>query len=260
MPQKPTVKNGTIATQADRRFLVTVFDQHKSPRFPNGRPWWGSAEFPSNPGEDPGIVGALMPGNHEDPFGSTWEAPWLPVYTVRYFAVNFQNRKVQIKYGVIRSDCQQATEKYYAATAVIAYEKEWEPPVVGGVVDHFYRAVLGPPPQSPKIPEAAQAGDPWLLGSTQEANDGLLAILKATQYGGSGVIIPPVAKAPLATPDDVLTMSKADLNALIAQAVGDALAAQRAPSDAKRQAMAKARAAKALKHAQAGAHAAPSGA
>lgn len=236
-PSKTPTHIKSVASQADRRKVVTFYDQHRSSKFPTGRPWWGHVEMPSDPMFPGGVVGSLTPGDHTDTPGiweSAWEAPWLP--DEKYLRSDTETGKVTIHYGAMLSDYRAANEKYYAAAAVIAFEKGWEAPEPNGTVEYRFRAVLGPPPQSPKIPQAAMAGDPWLLGFSREPNEELVRILKATAYGGTGVVLMPPVK-----PDDVLTMSKDDLNALIARAVAEAMASTKVDP------MAKARAAKAAK-------------
>jgi len=243
MPTKNPVSIKSVASQADRRKLATFFDQHKSARFPNGRPWWGYVEMPSEPGYDYGPIGTWTPGNHEDgerrDWSSVWDAPWMP--DAKWMRFDYERRRMTIMYGPMMSEYQQANEDYYAKAALIAVEKGWEAPEPGKAVSFRFRAVLGPPPQSPLIPQAAMAGDPWLLGFQQEPNEQLERILKATRYGGSGISQEhETSEAP-----KLLSLSQDDVDAKIAAGIKAALEAMEAERKQKKvDSMAKARAAK----------------
>jgi cytosine/adenosine deaminase-related metal-dependent hydrolase len=220
MPTKPTYEIQTSNTQAKSRKLVTVYDQHKSARFPNGRPWWGYAEMPAERGAPWGFVGSLAPGNHLNAFGDTWEAPWLP--DDKWLQPNVETGKLTINYGGMVAEYTQATRTYYEKCAEVAHENKWIAPTFGGHVDSRFRAVVGRDvPQSPKIPQAAMAGDPWLLGVTTEINEGLHKILKATTYGSMSRVIDD--QAVNATTTVAVTP---DIQAMIDKAVAAALAAQ----------------------------------
>ena len=226
MPTKPTYEIQTANTQSKSRKLVTVYDQHKSTRFPNGRPWWGYAEMPAERGMPWGFVGNLAPGNHEEAaqrnWASCWEAPWLPDH--KWMQPNVETGRVTINYGGMIAEYTSATKAYYERCAEVAHENKWIAPAFGGHVDSRFRAVVGRDvPQSPRIPQAAMAGDPWILGSTTEINEGLRKILSATTYGSMSRVIDEgfIADAvpqPAATPD---------IQAMIDKAVAAALAAQK---------------------------------
>lgn len=247
MPTKPTVEIQTANTQAKTRKLVTLRDTHRSARFPEGRPWWGYAEMPAERGGSWGIVGSLAPGNHENPFGDVWEAPWYP--DSKWMSSNVETGKVTINYVGMIGAYTQATQKYYNDCAQKANDNKWEAPALGAHVDSRFRAVLGDVPQSPKIPQAAQAGDPWLLGVTTEINEGLSKLLKETTYGSFPV-------APSASSDGTMTVTKGEIAQMIADALAAQAAVQRAPRPDRSAQMAKARAAKDAKKAQAQAKAA----
>lgn len=257
MPTKPSVAIQTSNTQAKNRKIVTVRDTHKGGRFPEGRPWWGYAEKPSEAGMPWGIVGTLNPGNHERPFEDSWEAPWYP--DAKYLSPNLETGKLTINYPGMGADYTNATRKYYEECAKKADENKWLAPAFGGPVDSRFRAVVGRDvPQSPKIPQAAQAGDPWLLGFTSEINENLARILRTTAFGAGVQVIEseplqiPPATVPTAT-------DAAVIQAMIDAAVSKALATQptKIPSPARVAAAQKMRDAKeAKKLASAQAHAA----
>lgn len=253
MPTKPTVSIQTSNTQAKNRKLVTVHDTHKCNRFPEGRPWWGYAEKPSEAGMPWGIVGTLSPGNHERPFEDSWEAPWYP--DAKYLSPNLEIGKLMINYLGMGADYTNATRKYYEECAQKADENKWIAPAFGGPVDSRFRAVVGRDvPQSPKIPQAAQAGDPWILGFTSEINENLARILRTTTFG-AGVQV--IEEGP---PAGAVTMLPTDISALVASEVAKALASvttTKTPSPARVAAAQKMRDAKiAKKHALAQANAA----
>lgn len=256
MPTKPSVAIQTSNTQAKNRKGVTVYDQHKSARFPLGRPWWGFAEKPSESGMPWGIVGTLTPGNHEEgqnrDWSSSWEAPWYP--DAKWMQPNLETGKLTINYMGMIAEYTNANRAYYDKCAEKADENKWQAPVYGGPVDSKLRAVVGRDvPQSPKIPQAALAGDPWILGVTSEINERLYKILKTTTFG-SGVRVMEyepeesvvAVTAPLTVP--------LNMQAMIDDAVAKALAAAntKTPSPARVAAAQKMRDAKiAKKQAQA---------
>lgn len=251
MPTKPTYEIQTANTQAKTRKLVTLYDQHKSPRFPAGRPWWGYAEMPAERGAPWGMVGSLQPGNHLNPFGDAWEAPWLP--DDKWMQPNVETGRLTINYMGMVIEYKAATEKYYEKCAEVAHENKWIAPEFGGYVDHRFRGVVGKYlPQSPLIPQAAMAGDPWLLGFTTEINERLAKALRETTYGASvpfGAVAPPVQETPVQQ-DEAVTLTPDELSAMIAAEVAKALAGiTKTPSPEKVAAAAKMRAAKEAKKA-----------
>lgn len=184
MPSKPTTKpDGGVASQRDNRWVETVYDQHKSARFPKGRPWWGHVEYPSDKKHDASFCTELLPGDHTDPFGSTWNAPWfVPQRTESsgrsYFRLDMRKLTIVWQYQAVIADDIAALQAYYDRAAEIAYEKGWRAPEFGEPVGSQIGAILRTPPRSPKIAEAALAGDLWILGLTEQVNEELAALLK----------------------------------------------------------------------------------
>lgn len=169
-------------SQQSNRAPGIFFDQHKSERCPDGRPWWCWTETPADPTHPRGIVGELIPitttltiGNETIP---GWSAPWVPEqkYVVRGLGMLAGNR-FKIDYATMVSDYRQANERYYRLAATTAGAKNWPAPKLYGPVEFQLRAIVGDPPKSPKLPEAAMAGDPWLLGQTKHVNEALKDIL-----------------------------------------------------------------------------------
>lgn len=181
MPTKPTNTVQNVNSQAADRWPETFYDQHTSKRFPKGRPWWTYLALPAERRDAPGPVCELVPGDHLDPMGSGWDAPWLPpqLSSVRlqYFRLDLRAKKLTWLYPTMIGEAKRAAQAYYDECALVAIEHGWEPPALYGPVGHRFTAKFGPPPESPKIPEAALAGDPWLLGFSTEVNTVLAALL-----------------------------------------------------------------------------------
>jgi hypothetical protein len=241
MPTKPITEVRSATSQRDNRWVSTVFDQHRSSRFPRGRPWWGYLEYPADQKYDPAFVCELLPGDHEDPFNSSWGAPWLPEQVSshpngsgrNYFRLDVKKQAITWNYASIIADDQAATLAYYQAAAKIAHEHGWKAPGLNEPVGFQIESILLAPPRSHKIAEAALAGDPWILGHTSQVNEVLADLI-------SGVRVQNDMRTAIVTPQQVLA-GGADIEALIAKAVAAALSAERERNKAK---MAKARSAR----------------
>lgn len=234
MATKPQVEVRSANSQKDQRWNATVYDQHTSARFPRGRPWWGVMEYPSDRQKEPSFVGNLMPGDSDDPMNSSWNAPWMPdvVKTwnnVGTYRLDLKKQRITWLYAAIASADRLAMEDYYHKAATIAYEKGWPAPKLGEPVPYQIRQILFAPPRSPKIAEAALAGDQWLLGFTAQVNEDLEALLAGVRTENLTTVPEPLHALPLAKPQD-----GPDLQALIADGVRAALAAEKqAIADAK---------------------------
>lgn len=220
MPTKPTTEVRSANSQRDNRWLETVYDQHKSARFPRGRPLWGHLEMPTNPKMAPGFCTELMPGDHSDPFNSSWSAPWLPAqqsdWTGRStMRLDMKRMTLTWLYGTVIADDTAALQRYYDAAAKIAYTKGWPVAAFGEQVPYQITSILGDAPRSPKIAEAALAGDPWILGHTEQVNEELAALLKgvrphavgqshvASQAASMAPAVPLVSTAQVLATDDI---------------------------------------------------------
>lgn len=263
-PSKAPANYEGGADQANRRMLVTYRDHHKDRKFQDGRPWWGYVELPADPKHPMGAVGAMQPGNHEFPFGTRedptherWEAPWYP--QEKFFDFDHRRGTIRLRYDKMIAEYTSENRVYYAAANKIAAGNGWEPPKMGGALHPRFIDILGQQPQSVKIPQAAQAGDRWLLGFTDEPNEELAKILKETTYGDwAGMtyedalaVAGGTKSAPLSNPEEVLSLNAAQLNDLIAAAVANAIAQQSTKKNGSGAGLEKARAAKAAKKAQA---------
>lgn len=222
MPTKPTNDVKSIKSQADRRKLDTFHDQHRyGTLFPDGRPWCGYREKPSEAGEEAGFCGAdLQPGDHLNPMASSWEAPWVP--DIRYFDFEYYRRRITIRYDRVLADDRVAYQKHYDAAAVIAFQKGWDVPEIGRPLSFAIHAVLGDTPRSPKVAEAAKAGHPWLLGFSKDVDETLAAYLNMSRKGFA-MTTPPVPT--ILSAESILTAKDApDLDERIAMAVAKAMA------------------------------------
>lgn len=247
MPTKPNSPAvSTLTSQRDMRTAECVMDQHKNTRFPTGRPWWGWAEIQTDRRSLPGFVCELMPGDPAEPMTSGWTAPWYPIQMReqsgrRYLELNMKRATLTWNYTLMIADAKLATLNYYRAAAKIANANGWNAPGLNEPVSFQIESILLDPPQSHRIPEAAMAGDPWILGFTEQENPALAELLSGVR---------PRSGEPKVSVDDALKMGEGDdaLDARIAKAVAAAL--EQADESRKRAAqerMAKARAKKGQK-------------
>ena len=93
--------------------------------------------------------------------------------------------RFRIDYTRMRKDYEDANIGYYSRVNAAANASRWEAiPLYAPVPFQIQSARLdnapiGAPPKSPKIPEAALAGDRWLIGFSEEPNERLKALLDA---------------------------------------------------------------------------------
>lgn len=163
-------------SQADQRDYAIWYDQHKCAKFPNGRPWWSVVERPAEGATMPMPVGELQPKD--------WSAPWLPEskYIIASLGkatpgATLQEHRFRIDYSAMITDRRAAMKDYYDRAVVEAIGQGWEAPNFGEPISYRLRAIVGDPPLSPKIPEAAMAEDPWLLGFSSQENEQLARLL-----------------------------------------------------------------------------------
>ncbi len=238
VPSKPESDGAAKGrSQKDRRYFDTLWDVHKSARFPRGRPWCGPRELAANRDSSPppadGFCGGLMQGEYvqfEDGrtdraacFASAWTAPWVPLE--KYFVFNYQRKSISFRYQQIRQEHQQAMQVYYQAAAKLGSKLNLR--VEYGVEPDFQIiSDLGSPKQyldMIALAEAAMANDPWLLGHIDEPNPGLAKILGFTASGLRVTSYTP--PEPLVTPAQVLATPDKDLLAMIAEMAAQAAAA-----------------------------------
>ena len=172
-------------SQNKQRSTAIFYDQHKDsayrypvghPRageqpFLNGRPWWGYVERPAEGTAMPMPTGPLTPMG--------WEAPWYPPEKYIVSSIGrikpdgsigsagggglFEAR-FRIDYVQMMGEYTQAMRDYYDKAVRVAAEMGQAGPDYGGAITYQLRVRIGDPPKSPKVPEAALAGNKWLLG------------------------------------------------------------------------------------------------
>lgn len=239
MPTKPQTSVTTVGSQRDNRFLANSYDQHKHPvKAIEGRPWHGYREHNANKGHTPGFCSPLSPGRHveegEDPraaWATVWHAPWMP--EERFFEFNFLRGTHKIRYDQMIGVDKKFYDDYFDAAAKVAYEKNYSEVIYGAIPAHGITAIIGPPPRSPKIAEAAQAGDPWLLGFSEEVNTELAKLLGMSKHG---IPLSVLREAPVSVEAVLATPSGEELSKLIAHHVSLAMATRDAEEAKKREA------------------------
>jgi hypothetical protein len=182
MPSARTQQLHEGYSQARKFALAIYFDQHKSPSHPDGRPWWCYTETPADPTHPRGIVGELIPISSDWRLADGvvlkgWDAPWYPEQKYVVTSLGLTGNRFKINYAQMVTDYRAAAERYYRLAAQTAGSRNWPAPQLFGPVDFQLRALVGDPPKSPKLPEAALAGDPWLLGFTPQVNERLREVL-----------------------------------------------------------------------------------
>lgn len=218
MPTKIDSQIVSVGSQRDNRYPDTFFDQHRSETFPDGRPWNGLRELTANKGLRDGFCSALNPGDHNTPLTTAWVAPWYPEHC--YFKYNYLRSKISIDYVKMMAHDQHYTDLYYEAAAVVSMEKGLPPITEGQLPPYMVRTILKSPPRSPKIAGACLAGDPWILGFSEEPNKALQSLLRHISLSHRE------AAAATLDPVDVVSLRPAELQEMIANAVRVALEAQ----------------------------------
>lgn len=225
-PSKPMTEGAaTGRNQKDRRYTDTFWDNHRSARFPNGRPWCGEREIAANTElmhEDGFVQADLMQGEYvEDDFNkcdriatlrATWTSPWRPL--AKYFRFNYPKKRITFDYVKMRAEEERSLEEYYEAAAILGANLNVG--VEYGVMPSFQiRAKIGNPTKYLKIAEAAIAGDPWLLGHIDEPNPELAAILGFNQRGMRVTSYTPPEPVAIVTPAQVVAASPPELMELL---------------------------------------------
>lgn len=172
-------------SQNKQRATAIFYDQHKDSTyrlpaghpdagkqpFLNGRPWWGYVERPAEGTAMPMPTGPLVPMG--------WTAPWYPPEKYIVGSIGrirpdgsmavvgiggvFEAR-FRIDYVAMMGEYTQALRDYYDKAVRTAAEIGLSGPDYGAPISYQLRVRIGDPPKSPKVPEAALAGNKWLLG------------------------------------------------------------------------------------------------
>lgn len=188
-PFTPTAQSVRIMATTDptqNKRLAVFLDQHRNAAagFPDGRAWWGFVERAANGADMPGLVGELQPVCADSmirgKYYKGWIAPWYPdsKYINRTIGLMDGNH-FDIDYQSMELDYKKAEEDYYQYAITAALAHELPVPTIGGLVDYRLRAIVGRPPKSPRIPQAAKTGHQWLLGFSQEKDELLERLISA---------------------------------------------------------------------------------
>jgi hypothetical protein len=179
MPALRTAREPNAAvgwSQDMQRSAALYYDQHRSPKFPDGRPWWSYSV------ERPALQEGIKTDMRAMPVGELnadgWEAPWYPEQKYfRYSQGVLQDFRVRIDYVAMKNDYTAATRTYYERAVKEAATLSMPLPTYNSVIPWELQQVVGPAPKSPKIPEAAMAGDLWLLFGEGDENEELARLL-----------------------------------------------------------------------------------
>ena len=230
-------------SQADQRSYAVFYDQHKCAKFPQGRPWWAVVERPAEGAAMPMPVGELQPQG--------WDAPWLPdmMYINKSIGratpgATMQEHKFRIDYATMIQDRKTALREYYDRAVLESVGQGWQAPNYGDPISFRLRAIVGVPPLSPKIPEAAMAEDPWLLGFSNVENETLARLL---QHGREDIETASQSEAKV---DRLQEME--DKLRIASEAMADLLKREQDREEAQKAKMAKARAGKKISQTVAG--------
>jgi hypothetical protein len=174
----------TDPTQNKR--LAVFLDQHRNAAagFPDGRAWWGYVERAANGADLPGLVGELQPVCADSMIRGKmykgWIAPWYPdaAYINRRLGT-LDGNHFEIDYQAMEIDWRKSEEEYFQRAITAALAHELPVPTIGGLVDYRVRAIVGKPPKSPRIPQAAKTGHQWLLGFSDEKDELLERLISA---------------------------------------------------------------------------------
>ena len=275
MPSKPQERGAsTTVSQRDRRWTDTFYDEYRHAKFPNGRPFCGEREFKSGVSEQSVSAGFLQsdlsccayfcedlvqgqtPQERAASIASAWQAPFLLPGGKKYMTFNYSTKRIHWRYDAFIADERTGLKQYWEAAAKAAGESDIIDPTRPDAVPFRIRTLFGSPKvytNKIRLAQACQAGDPWIMGAVATPNEELAKLLGfEVQYLGAPlnhgdaeyVAAPRGAPAePLLKPEAVLSLTAAQVQQMIA----DALAADQAKRKAQGQKLA---AGKAKKKAQ----------
>lgn len=191
--------------QNKQRSLAVFYDQHRSTAdgFPDGRPWWAYTERPAEGGA------AAMPVGDLIPYG--WDAPWTPESKYMQLSIHaLSGNRFRIAYERMIIDYRQALDEYYIRAATEAVAVNLPIPEHGEPVQWKLAAIVGAPPKSSRIPEAALAGDRWLLGFTKQPNEQLARLIATGDSRIARPVWTPIDQLPNAERDAAREATKRD--------------------------------------------------
>jgi hypothetical protein len=188
-PFTPTAQAVRIMATTDptqNKRLAVFLDQHRNAAagFPDGRAWWGFVERAANGADMPGLVAELQPVCADSMIRGKmykgWLAPWYPdAKYINEKIGTLDGNHFEIDYGKMETDWRAAEDAYFQRAITAALAHELPVPTMGGVVDYRVQAIVGKPPRSPRIPQAARTGHQWLLGFSTEKDEMLERLISA---------------------------------------------------------------------------------
>lgn len=110
--------------------------------------------------------------------------PWMPPMKFAKFR-KIHDVKFRWDYSEMADELAGITAAYYQDAVKFAIENNKPEPDVGGPIDRSIRYVLGPPPLSPAIPLACEAGDPWILGVPGAPVNKMLKAILEQNFGAN---------------------------------------------------------------------------
>ena len=181
-PSNPPIKQDGYGQHVHRRFAM-FYDQHKHPGlFPSGRPWWSYVEKQAGDRPiSPKPVGELMP------FG--WSAPWTPPPSYINDSIgkavlfgtsdDLHEARFRINYPRMIQEDSGEMQRYYDRVFEAMRDEKLKVIGYGEEVPYHVKRMIGYPPRSPKIAEAALGGNEWLLGFTPQEDRELARLLSS---------------------------------------------------------------------------------
>lgn len=140
-------------------------------------------------------IGDLTPLGGYDP-------PWLPPMRYMKWAME-GGLDFAWDYDTIAQEWAEGGSAYYSDATKFALEHNLPVPQPGGEIDRRIRDVFKDPPQSPAIPLAAKAGDPWILGKPgAKRNDELYGLLHHGQQQSAAEFLTAITNRILPTITD----------------------------------------------------------
>jgi hypothetical protein len=181
MPTK-TQRQNPAGRQASMRDHAIWYDQHRDSTFVNaagekpfefGRPYWSVIEKASGMPSGP-----VYKAGWEAP----WEAPQQYIITsigriqsnaaiTAFVPRNINTDRFRIDYVQMITDDTEAMRVHFKFATTVANQKNLPMAQWGEPFDSRLLVIVGNPPRSPKIAEAALGGNKWLLGQQMPTRD-----------------------------------------------------------------------------------------
>lgn len=186
-PTAQAVRIMALQDPTQHKRLAVFLDQHRNAAagFPDGRPWWGYVERAANGADMPGLVGELQPVTVDSMIRGRmykgWIAPWYP--DAKYINETIglaDGNHFEINYAKMESEWRASEEEFYQRAITAALAHDLPVPTLGGKLDYRVRAIVGRPPKSARLAQAAKTGHQWILGFSQEPDELLQRLVNAS--------------------------------------------------------------------------------